>query len=282
LLRWLARSPLTARDATAVLGALILGGPEGGADVAPQDRTWLREEAAPLTLDLLAKLAARSERDVAARALALLHQLVYAIPLVAGTDHEALWLASLQHLASLGLPAPAQPAQSTPSPSASPSALALAHLQRALLAPPLFALGFEAWVRVFERLLFPMVDALLRLAPQPGALDGHEEERLRASALLCKTLVQYVAKFVAHGAAFGSLWFQVLTRLEAFVAGSPSDLLLESVTQAARNLLLVVHAAALLDNAAWLATWERLDRFAPRLRADADLATLPGAKQPSS
>lgn len=270
LLRWVARSPLTAPEALLVLHALILAHPDpapASLDVGPQSATWLRPDALPLVLELLGKLAGKSDPALGGKALALLHQLVYATPLLLAAHpsepeaQESLWQAVLQALA----------AQAATSPL---SAQALAHLQRGLLAPPLFALSPELWGRLFEHVLFPMLDALHTRTAQ----GEHEDERLRACALLCKTLVQYVSKWVGRASTFRPLWFAVLARLDAFASPAlpPSELLAESITQATRNLLLVVHSAELLDEASWAQTWQRLEGFAPRLLQDKDLlAQLP-------
>jgi hypothetical protein len=293
LLRWCVRSPLTSRDALVVLAAIVRGGDTSTAlDTVHEVRaTAVCEDNFALVLELLAALiqahsnaATSRERDSAARALAQLHQLVHAVPLfcplqsepsLEGVALNSYWLPLLQLLANLATQKAAPDAPSPP-PSRSLPALrhqALSHLQRALLAPALLFLSSDSWQMLFERVLFPLLEELLR-SPS-SAPDVLEEERLRAASILCKTFLQYLSKFIA-ARDFAALWLRVLHFIEAFMKAGQSELLLESVTQALKNILLVMHASG-IDHARdapswWPQTWTAIDRFCPKLRTELSAA----------
>jgi len=130
-------------------------------------------------------------------------------------------------------------------------------------------LSSDSWQALFERVLFPLLEELLRspsLAP-----DVVEEERLRAASILCKTFLQYLSKFIA-ARDFAALWLRVLHFIEAFILVGQSELLVESITQALKNILLVMHASG-IDHGSdapqwWPQTWTALDRFCPKLRVE--------------
>ncbi|KAJ3048959.1 GDP/GTP exchange factor for ARF, partial [Rhizophlyctis rosea] len=78
---------------------------------------------------------------------------------------------------------------------------ALTLLQRALLSPELEASSSspDTWTDVFDNVLFPLLDELLK--PDVGKLDplGMDETRMRATGLLCQIFLQYLPRLVRAG-----------------------------------------------------------------------------------
>jgi len=101
---------------------------------------------------------------------------------------------------------------------------ALNHLQRLLLGSPLTNEAEQAKVEeVFNRVIFPLMDELLR--PQVASKDpqGMAETRLRGSALLCKVFMQLELRESRAKTDFRLLWIQVLDLLDRLMNVSRGD-----------------------------------------------------------
>lgn len=176
---------------------------------------------------------------------------------------------------------------------------ALANLQRTLIANEVLSNAEVDLIMVFERLIFPMLDELLK--PQVFRRDpeGMGETRLRASALLCKIFLHYLIQLSERQGMAGmtELWMKILGYLDRFMHSGRRDhmvrqsfhmvglqftepkLQYEAVPESLKNVLLVMHASGFLvpphqtprtDVQAnlWDATFDRLDIFLPILRQD--------------
>ncbi|KAL1944754.1 hypothetical protein VTO73DRAFT_3184 [Trametes versicolor] len=154
---------------------------------------------------------------------------------------------------------------------------ALVHLQRILLGPhlPIDETNHGQIEDVFNRVLFPLLDELLK--PQTLMRDpmGLPETRLRASALLCKAFMQFEAR-EGQTADIRVLWIQVLDLLDRLMHVDRRDQLYEAVPESLKNVLLVMNATGLLmpptspedvrnerQASVWAATHERIERFLP-------------------
>ena len=111
----------------------------------------------------------------------LVERLVADSPLPRAQAWEAYWL-----------PVLAVCAQQSTTPCREVRQTALASLQRTLVSPEVLVGGDVDLVVVFERLIFPTIDELLK--PQVFRRDptGMGETRLRASALLCKIFLHHL------------------------------------------------------------------------------------------
>ncbi|KAL0577890.1 GDP/GTP exchange factor for ARF [Marasmius crinis-equi] len=155
---------------------------------------------------------------------------------------------------------------------------AVSQLQRTLLAPHpvLDEADSEQVEELFNRVVFPLLDELLK--PQVFQRDpqGMLETRLRASALLCKTFMHYVVRESQAQADIRILWIEVLDLLDRFMNINKNDQLHEAVPESLKNVLLVMNAAQILvpppagedtrdqrQRTLWTATSERLERFLP-------------------
>ena len=97
---------------------------------------------------------------------------------------------------------------------------AISHLQRLLLSTQLLGEQNDNLPQilpiVFDRVLFPVLDELIK--PQVYERDpgGFGETRLRAATLLCKVFLQYVVRLV-EGGGVEHVFVRVLDKLERFM-----------------------------------------------------------------
>ncbi|RPD79920.1 Sec7-domain-containing protein [Lentinus tigrinus ALCF2SS1-7] len=151
------------------------------------------------------------------------------------------------------------------------------HLQRILLGPhvPLDDGNHNQIEEMFNRVIFPLLDELLKQQVFMRDPMGMPETRLRASALLCKCFMQFEAR-EGQTADIRVLWIQVLDLLDRLMNVDRRDQLYEAVPESLKNVLLVMNATDLLvppsspeddrgerQVALWAATHERIERFLP-------------------
>ena len=100
---------------------------------------------------------------------------------------------------------------------------AITHLQRILLGPSVVANEQSQVEDVFNRVIFPLIDELLK--PQVLQRDPHgmPETRLRASALLCKTFMHLELRESQAKQDFRLLWIQILDLLDRLMNVDKND-----------------------------------------------------------
>ncbi|WRT64093.1 uncharacterized protein IL334_001022 [Kwoniella shivajii] len=123
---------------------------------------------------------------------------------------------------------------------------AISYLQRLLLSPQLLSGSESILPTIFDRVLFPVLEELLK--PQNHERDprGMNETRLKAATLLCKIFLQYVVRLVEKGNAkmVEGLFVGVLDKLERFMRGERD--LLNEASESLKNVVLVMHSSNLL------------------------------------
>jgi len=128
----------------------------------------------------------------------------------------------------------------------------------------------------FNRIMFPLVDELLK----PEVFDrdpaGMPETRLRAASLLCKAFMQLEVKEGESQTDIRVVWIQVLDLLDRLMNINRQDQLYEAIPETLKNVILVMNAAELLvppsepdsrtdkQQQLWATTEERLERFLPK------------------
>ncbi|KAI0080604.1 Sec7-domain-containing protein [Panus rudis PR-1116 ss-1] len=167
---------------------------------------------------------------------------------------------------------------------------AIVHLQRLILGPhiALDPTDQSQVEELFNRVIFPLLDELLK--PQTLLRDpmGMPETRLRASALLGKAFMHLEARD-GQQADIRVTWIQVLDLLDRLMNVDRRDQLYEAVPETLKNVLLVMNATNLLvpppsgedtrdhrQKALWAATHERIERFLPGFLSE----VIPSAGQP--
>ncbi|KAF9437726.1 GDP/GTP exchange factor for ARF [Entomortierella beljakovae] len=151
---------------------------------------------------------------------------------------------------------------------------AMIYLQRALLLPEIVTDKISEWVVVFDRVLFKLLEDLLRqdiVQQDPG---GFEETRSKACAIVCKTFLHYYFRLLEWEGLQG-LWMNVLDYMDAFMQTAQSEQLYEAVPESLKNCLLVMstsdkfsEATANTNGSLWNITWTRINKFLPNLKAE--------------
>ncbi|KAK0448274.1 uncharacterized protein EV420DRAFT_1567117 [Desarmillaria tabescens] len=125
---------------------------------------------------------------------------------------------------------------------------AMSQLQRVLLGS--HAMFDEATdvqtEEIFNRVVFPLLDDLLK--PQIFLRDprGMPETRLRASALLCKTFMHFEVRESQMQSDIRVLWIQILDLLDRLMNIDKKDQLYEAIPESLKNVILVMNAAQIL------------------------------------
>jgi len=153
---------------------------------------------------------------------------------------------------------------------------AISQLQRLLLGPQMIYENDHNQVdEIFNRVVFPLLDELLK--PPVFSRDplGMSETRLRASALLCKAFMHFEIRDSRSDVDIRLLWIQVLDLLDRLMNLDKKDQLDEAVPESLKNVILVMNAAEILvppsaddhrndrQRTLWSATQERMERFLP-------------------
>jgi len=159
--------------------------------------------------------------------------------------------------------------------------LAISNLQRVVLGPPA---GFMSEPPcpgsdddLFNQILFPVIDDLLKPEVIQRDPSGMAETRLRACSLLCRAFLQYEIQGTQENKDVKHIWLQILDLLEHFMNLSKRDPLREAVPETLKNVALVMYATEYLvpppnreedsrteqQREMWTVTSDRLQRFLP-------------------
>lgn len=168
--------------------------------------------------------------------------------------------------------------------------VAIVQLQRLLLGSQLvYDETDHSYVEeIFNSIIFPLVDDLLK--PQVYHLDpsGISETRLRASTLLCKAFMHFEVRDRHRKVDVRVIWIEILDLLDSLISVEKSEQLYEAVSESLKNAVLVMNAAGILvppsehcdeqQRTFWSATHARLERFLPGFLAE--VIPAPEAAEP--
>lgn len=145
---------------------------------------------------------------------------------------------------------------------------AIGYLQRIMLAPGLQFHDDGIWVTIFDKVLFPLIETLLK--PEIYELDprGMAVTRLQCSTLLCKVFLAFIVNS-KYTKGLLALWARLLETLDRLLNSGQRDTMNESVVEALKNVLLVLGSSKFgADEEFWNKTWARIDAFLPGLRQE--------------
>ncbi|KAF2354695.1 Sec7 domain [Trinorchestia longiramus] len=160
--------------------------------------------------------------------------------------------------------------------------MALTYLQRALLNHDLQTLDAAQWEACFNKVLFPLLGALLPPANSPTmpaaasgnveASPGTEESRLRAATLVQKVYLRHLTTLLTLP-TFTALWLTILDFLDKYLHINTTDHLCDAVPEILKNMLLVMETTHVFHTAQgftrlWSVTWDRVDSFLPGFRTE--------------
>ncbi len=179
---------------------------------------------------------------------------------------------------------------------------AVGYLQRLVLAPQLLSSEEAALPAIFDRIMFPVFEELLK--PQVYQRDpaGMEETRLRASTVLCKAFLQHLMGLAKDRKQVTVVFLRLLDLLERFMRTGGRDQVVsdaterwrerklliipipasqyESVPESLKNVLLVMQSSELLvpptqpesrtpeQQELWKTVNGRIERFLPGFMAE--------------
>lgn len=166
-------------------------------------------------------------------------------------------------------------------------------LQRSLLSKDLASPDHKEWTKIFEEVLFPLIQRLLK--PEVWQQDpiGMSETRVQAATLLCKVFLSYLVLLSEWEGMLG-LWCRILGICDRLMNSGQGDNLVsfkalhngyifslvvltmgqeEAIPESLKNILLVMSDSGYLvppdqnpeKAELWNETWKRLDRFLPNL-----------------
>ncbi|GBB94028.1 hypothetical protein RclHR1_02280001 [Rhizophagus clarus] len=216
--------------------------------------------------------------DRAHKSVELLYQLYKEIPKLLNESNTS----PVEAWSSYWLPILTGLSQQCYSPFKEVRQYALTHLQRSLLDPELVSHGTTEWVLIFDVVLFPLLDQLLKPDICKGFDSiGMDEIRMRASGLLCKIFLHYLNRLIEWGGLI-SLWCQILDVMERYMTTGDNDSLREAVPESLKNMLLVMSTSGVINPPGmtspptdvnskqpvelWNVTWEKVDKFLPKLK----------------
>jgi len=170
---------------------------------------------------------------------------------------------------------------------------ALPLLGRTLLANELITLSTDSWVAILDHIVFPILTELLK-SPSSLSKEILEDRRLKAAqGILCKTFLQYLSKFI-ESAVFLGIWKKMLNYIEMYMKAGKSDLLHIALTEALKNILMVLYSSGvMIESTETLAnsqytrkefcdlTWLIINQFSPGLELEFK-ATIANAESNST
>jgi len=142
------------------------------------------------------------------------HRIVLTLCFVSDSAWEAAWIPLLSAYAQLCL-APARELRQN----------AISSLQRTLLAPEILQNDDVDLTIIFTRIFFPLLEELLKPTIFRRDPEGMGETRLRASALLCKIFLQYLAQLQERKGMknMTELWLKILGYQDRFMHSGRRD-----------------------------------------------------------
>lgn len=218
--------------------------------------------------------SAAPPEPLAAKVLNVLHALHVAIPKVyrdQAADASSLWTAhweSILQAMSKFCTVAHRPVRQQ----------ALTLLQSSLMLPDLDRLSAAEWKMCLEKVLFPLLSALLTPPAKSASVAALEEIRVRSVALLSKVFLQHLSVLISLE-NFVDVWLSMLGYLERYMHAGTE--LAEAVPESLKNMLLVMSTAGILQpdgqvvattpqtqtyvNGLWSLTYTRLEEFLPGL-----------------
>ncbi|KID76590.1 Sec7 domain-containing protein, partial [Metarhizium brunneum ARSEF 3297] len=153
--------------------------------------------------------------------------------------------------------------------------LAFSAMQRSLLSPEVTLTDAKEWTAIFGRVLFPLIQRLLKPEVFSSDRDGMSEMRVQCASLLCKVFLQYLVLLSGWDGML-DLWVKIIDIMDRLMNSGQGDSLEEAVRENLKNVVLFMASSGYLvppsqdasKQTLWDETWKRVDRFLPELRSD--------------
>jgi len=165
---------------------------------------------------------------------------------------------------------------------------AMSALQRTLLSEDLASKDHTEWTAIFDEVLFPLTQRLLK--PEIYQLDatGMAGTRVQAATLLCKIYLSYLDHLASCQRILG-VWTKVLELLDRLMnAGADGEALNEAVSEGLKNVLLVMADGGYLvqpktgekGDEVWQETAKHVERLVPNLMGELFSSPSPSSSSP--
>ncbi|KAE9962249.1 hypothetical protein BLS_000590 [Venturia inaequalis] len=130
----------------------------------------------------------------------------------------------------------------------------------------------KEWTAIFDEILFPLINQLLKPEIYTSDPGGMGETRVEAATLLCRIFLHFLVQLAEWGGMV-ALWVKILGVMDRLMASGQGESLEEAVAENMKNILLVMQSGGYLappeekpeQAELWNETWKKLNRFLPHL-----------------
>lgn len=95
-------------------------------------------------------------------------------------------------------------------------------MQRSLLSPELTHTDAKEWTAIFGRVLFPLIQRLLKPEVFSSDKDGMSEMRVQSASLLCKVFLQYLVLLSGWDGML-DLWIKIIDIMDRLMNSGQGD-----------------------------------------------------------
>lgn len=106
--------------------------------------------------------------------------------------------------------------------------LAFSAMQRSLLSPELTHTDAKEWTAIFSRVLFPLIQRLLKPEVFSSDRDGMSEMRVQSASLLCKVFLQYLVLLSGWDGML-DLWIKIIDIMDRLMNSGQGDSLVNYI-----------------------------------------------------
>lgn len=100
--------------------------------------------------------------------------------------------------------------------------LAFSALQRSLLSPELTRTEPDEWTAIFSKVLFPLINRLLKPEVFSSDREGMGEMRVQSASLLCKVFLQYLV-LLSEWEGMLDLWIKLIEIMDRLMNSGQGD-----------------------------------------------------------
>lgn len=100
-------------------------------------------------------------------------------------------------------------------------------MQRSLLSPEVTLTDAKEWTAIFGKVLFPLIQRLLKPEVFSSDKDGMSEMRVQSASLLCKVFLQYLVLLSGWDGML-DLWIKIIDIMDRLKNSGQGDSLVSS------------------------------------------------------
>lgn len=100
-------------------------------------------------------------------------------------------------------------------------------MQRSLLSPELTDTDAKEWTAIFNKVLFPLINRLLKPEVFSSDREGMSEMRVQVASLLCKVFLQYLV-LLSEWDGMLDLWLRIIDIMDRLMNSGQGDSLVRA------------------------------------------------------